>query len=152
MRISTINNTNFNGKFLKTMALDELLASADKNTLGRFNEVLTRAAKINDNEIFIISSRNALERESYGDFVDFHYNLHKYPKNNAFGKQFLDKVSFRVKRDLDFKESVYKKTSEVLEAFLPMLEALYPKNNYPETRRELLENIYSQLERENHLK
>lgn len=147
MQISPINNLNFNARFIKNNALEELVYSADKNTLGRFNEIITRASKVNDKEFFKISSLNEMTHEGKEDFINYHYHLYRFPENNEYAKQMLDRVSFRVKRESDIIETVTQKRAEVLEAFLPMLEVLYPKKDYIETRKELLENIDKLLAR-----
>ena len=42
MQVSSINSTNFNGKFIKTNELKELLTVTDKETLESFNKIISR--------------------------------------------------------------------------------------------------------------
>ena len=45
MQISPINNVNFNGKFLKTPELKELLTVTDKETLTNFNKIIKQKSR-----------------------------------------------------------------------------------------------------------
>ena len=100
MQISPINNLNFNARFIKNNALEELVYSADKNTLGRFNEIITRASKVNDKEFFKISSLNEMTHEGKEDFINYHYHLYRFPENNEYAKQMLDRVVVSCHRHL----------------------------------------------------
>ena len=48
MQITPVNSTNFNGQFKKNIVLQSLLGVSSNSTLGRFNEVLERATKVDD--------------------------------------------------------------------------------------------------------
>ncbi len=128
MKINPINNnqTNFQGRFQKTPALEAILKGADKNSLGRFNEIIQRAAKCDDGYVFSFSVKRAHEIGA-----DPIYNLN-IRRNTEF-------EVWNLTRSL--------KTSSpfALINFIPILEKYYPKT-YNETQEELISNIYKNMD------
>lgn len=125
MKINSINNnqTNFKGNFQKNSALESIIKYADKNSLGKFSDIIKRAAKINDGNLFSFSIYKSLELNSNAT-----YNLHI--KNT--------------KENWNVTKSVRALSCCVLANFIPILEKYYPKT-YNETKEELISEINKNL-------
>ena len=133
MHISPINNnTNFKGGFIKTPALEKALKKADVNSLGRFNDIINRAAMVNDGLQFkIVEQANTYPRKTYSLYkLDRVKNVSSIVRsvttklNNVFGTGVQE--------------------SEILAKFIPALEEYYPKN-YEESKNVLLNKINEEL-------
>ena len=141
MQISPINNANFNGKFKKTPTLENLLAVSDKETLGRFNEVVDRMTKVNDGLIYRIT--HSSEKSPITSTIHVRFSLNKVVTQNNF--DFCERVFSRFINSYDNVCEQYEKCADVLKQFLPILEKEYPKTNFEKSNRELLEEINKKL-------
>ena len=144
MQVSPINNTNINGHFLKTTELEKLLKCSDKNTLYRFNDVLEQASKVNDGKIFKISASVDSRLESWGKKSSFHFHLLSYPEDDEYNTMIEDKKSFEHNHFSDSKV-LWDKYATVLKNFLATLEKIYPKTEFNESYKELIEKINNKL-------
>lgn len=141
MHIVPINNTNFKGQFKNNPALKRLLAVSDKETLGRFNDVLERAARVDDKYLYKIScirTRSVISPTEFLNFVLYREDtLQKFTSSERMVERY---VNF-----YDTPQKKLEKCSGVLKQFLPFLEKEYPKTNYESSSQELLEQINKKL-------
>ena len=144
MQIAPINNTNFNGRFKKTPELEKLLKYADHNSLGRFNEVLGRAEKINDKKIYKITSLSDFEQNSWGKTSVFHFHLLSYPENYELSTAMENMWSFE-HYHWSGKEKLLENFAQVLKSFISTLEKIYPKTDFESSTKELIESINQKL-------
>ena len=144
MKVSSINNTNFNGRFKRTPQLESLLKCSDQNTLFRFNEVLERASKVNDRKVFKITEFSDATYNSWGKFSTYHFHLISHPEDNEHRTIIEDLKSFDYNHNMG-KHVLLEKFSYVLKSFLPTLERIYPMVDYKDSKPELLEKINKQL-------
>ena len=126
MKINPINNNQpqFQGHFQKSPALESIVKYADKNSLGRFNDIVKRAAKCNDGNILSFSIQKSLELNSNAT-----YNLHiKNTRENWIVTKSVSTLSCCA-----------------LARFIPILEKYYPKIYNETTKEELISEIYKKL-------
>ena len=132
MNVSPINNTNFKGHFQRTPALEKILKNADRNSLGRFNDVIQRASKVNDGYLF-----------RFYEFTPYNsnttYNLHRKNTRESWDT-IIKSVSTKINNS--FGNGVNE--AEILEKFLPTLEDIYPKK-YITPKENLIEEITKNL-------
>ena len=141
MQITPVNNTNFNGQFKKNPVLRSLLSVSSKTTLGRFNEVLERAAKVDDGFIYQISCSKIKSPISYTKTFTFLLNK----EDTKYKYETIEKKAERSVNYCDDRTSILERFSGVLSDFLPYLEKEYPKFDFDETHSELIEKINSKL-------
>lgn len=141
MHIAPINNTNFQGRFKKNQVLERLLTVSDKETLGRFNEVLDRAAKVNDSYIYKFSFIKTNNPISYNKLYAFTLNredsLQKFTSTEKIVERYIGYW--------DSESEIRTKCSDVLRQFLPKLEKEYPKTDFQEANSELIQQINNKL-------
>lgn len=142
MHISQISNTNFNGRFIKTPALEQALKQADHNTLERFNGVVERALKASDNTIYKIESFEHTPMRAGVKVYAATYQLTKTDKTSSI-PQFLASQDIKY-YTFDKPEFVQKEESKILKNFVPVLEHLYPAKSGM-TREEILDKITKNL-------
>ena len=115
MQVSQINNTNFQGRFQKTPALERIMKDADRNSLGKFNDVIKRAMDVNDGLLYKIEEfPSNCQRKTYV--------LHKFDTVKD-----ISSIITGVMTKINDSLGAGAKEAEVLEKFLPTLELLYPK-------------------------
>ena len=77
MNVSPISkNLSFQAKFKKTPTLERMLITADKSTLGRFNDVLKNADKVKNDAVYKFSSQ-AFSDEFSPNVTTITFYLHK---------------------------------------------------------------------------
>ena len=148
MKVSQINNINFQGQFKRNADLERLIKCSDHETLNRFNEVLERAKKVDDKKIFKISTFVSTDFSGWGKFSNYHFNLLSHPENNEKHTQVANTKSFNHMHLSDKEKNqilLLEKFSNVLKSFLPTLEKEYPKVYFDKSVEELRENIYNKL-------
>lgn len=145
MKVSAISNTNFSGKFKKTPALDKLMAYSDKYTLERFNDIIDRAAKVNDNIVYNIDEKSFAKRVWLSVETHSIYNLIEKNANSNYSYPIASAEANTVRYDYP---NVYKcnELKSVLSKLLPALEKKYPKE--PEFNKEIIEKIDEKLIKE----
>ena len=141
MHISPINNINFNGQFQKSKVLVDLLTVSDKETLGRFNEVLERAAKVNDRCTYRIAYEEINNPLSYTEILKFFLN--KEDLRNKF--ECCEQIAVRFVDSYVKPQQKLENCSSVLKEFLPKLEKQYPKRDYDEPNSTLIQKIINKL-------
>lgn len=128
MNVSPINNTNFQGRFKKTSALERIMKDADKNSLGKFNDVIKRAIDVNDGLLYKIE-------EFPSDCQRKTYVLRKFDTVKD-----ISSIIIGVMTKINDTVGAGAKSSEILEKFLPTLELLYPKK-YEAPKDDLIAEI-----------
>lgn len=140
MQISPINNnTSFQAKFKKTPTLERMLLTADKSTLGRFNNVLKNANRIKNDAVYKFSEQTFTDNISPNVTTTFY--LHKI----CNGELTLEK--FIISNATSFTETIEEKMdmhSGVLKKFLPFLEQEYP-NEYKDASEKIIKEIEGRL-------
>ena len=127
MQVSPINSTNFQGRFQQTPALEKIIKNADRDSLVKFNKILERAAKVDDNLFFRITETTGLNfRKKYNL-----YELNTSPANSIL-------TSVNIKFNNSFGTGAYE--SEALGKFLPTLEKIYPER-FKTSKEEILAEI-----------
>lgn len=148
MKVSQINNINFQGQFKRNADLERLIKCSDHETLNRFNEVLERAKKVDDKKVFEISTFINTDFSSWGKFSNYHFNLLSHPENDEKRTRIEDIKSFEHMHHSDKHKNqilLVEKFGKVLKSFLPTLEKEYPKVYFDKSVEELRENIYNKL-------
>lgn len=141
MQITPVNNTNFNGQFKKNGVLQSLLRVSNNSTLGRFNEVLNRASKVDDKYIYKINCSKVKSVISHTEVITFILNredtLQKYTSPEKMVERYVNSYETSIEK--------LEKCSGVLKDFLPYLENKYPKTEFKESNSELIEKINDKL-------
>ena len=139
MKVSPINNTSFQAKFKKTNTLERLLLTADKDTLGRFNDVLKNAEKVKDDTIYKFSAQ-AFSDEFSPNVTSTNFYLHKICNGRLTLEKFVPKESL-TPQNIEEKINIY---CGVLKNFLPVLEQEYP-NEYKDSSEKIRKEIEKRL-------
>lgn len=141
MQITPVNNTNFNGKFIKTKELKELLTVTDKETLESFNKIISRMAKVNDGQLYKIVCHKTRNPLSYSEYFRFYMNREDTVNKTISSEHFADAhVS-----TCETPQEQLEKCSDMLKQFLPKLENKYPKSLEEDSKPELIQQILNKL-------
>ena len=138
------NTPVFKGKFKSNPTLEILMGCSEKNVLGRFNDVLERASKVDDKMVYKITKQVKSEHTSKGKVLDCLFFLHKFSEGNEANKILEDAITFNYTMDFG-SENLLKKHAEVLEKFLPKLENLYPKTDFKGSKSDIIFDIKKKL-------
>lgn len=128
MHVSQVNKTNFNGRFQKTPALEQILKHSNTKDLGQFSEIVERARNVNDE--FLYSIQNTINT-NYKSFDLYRRNL----KNNR--TTLLCGITMT-----NFNESL--KLPSALGNFVAYLRDIYPPK-YNNSKEEIIETITKNL-------
>ena len=139
MKVSPISNTNFQAKFKKTNTLERLLLTADKETLGRFNDVLKNAEKVKNDAVYKFSSYTFSDEISPG-ITSTTFYLHKICNGRLTLEKFVPKESL-TPRNIEEKMNI---CSGILKKFLPDLEQEFP-NVYKDSSEKIRKEIEKRL-------
>ena len=141
MQISPINNVNFNGKFLKTPELKELLTVTDKETLTNFNKIINRMAKVDDGQLYKIVRHKTRNPLIYSELFRFYMN-----KEDTLNKSIsCEHIAETHASTCETPQEQLEKCSDILRQFLPKLENKYPKSLDDDSKTELIEQILNKL-------
>lgn len=128
MNVSPINNTNFKGRFQKTPALKKIMKDADRDSLGKFNDIIKKASNVNDGLVFkFIEFPSSCNRKTY--------YLHKTDTFKDVSS-IVTGVAPRIDDAIG--------SGSILDRFLPILEKLYPQK-YMAPKENLIEEITKNL-------
>ena len=139
MKVSPINNNiTFQAKFKKTPTLERMLMTADKDTLGRFNEVLKKAEKVKDSTIYKFSAQTFSDEISSKETTNFY--LYKFCNDKFSLETFISKDSIS-SNTIEEKMHAH---AGILKKFLPILEQAYP-NEYKDSSEKIRKEIEKRL-------
>ena len=128
MNISPINSTNFQGNFQKTATLEKIMNNANRDSLGKFNEIIKRAARVNDGLLFKFEEfPSTCKRKTY--------ILRKLDLIKDFSS-IITGITTKINDTIGNGT----KESEVLEKFIPTLEDFYPKK-YTDSKENIMDEI-----------
>lgn len=137
MYISPINNTNFKGNFQNSQIVKNMLETAPKDSVGRFNEIAQRADSVKDNMIFSIKC--FIER---GNVNRFKFILEKFNKKTP---DLLEICSVQeVWTEAKTIKDALASSSKVANNFIDAFASSYPKT-YNESQDKLLKDAYNRL-------
>jgi hypothetical protein len=139
MKVSPISNAHFQAKFKKTNTLERLLLTADKETLGRFNDVLKNAEKVKNDVVYKFSAQDFSDEFSPGITTTTFY-LHKLCNGRLTLEKFIPKESL-TPQNIEEKMNIY---CGILKKFLPALEQEYP-NEYKDSSEKIRKEIEKRL-------
>ena len=140
MKISPINNnTNFQAKFKKTPTLERMLMTADKSTLGRFNDVLKNADKVKNDAVYKFSSQ-AFSDEFSPNVTTITFYLHKVCNGRLTLENFIP-IEKITPKTFEEKMEIH---AGVLKKFLPLLEQEFP-NEYKDAPEKIRKEIEKRL-------
>ena len=139
MKVSQISSTSFQAKFKKTNTLEGLLLKADKETLGRFNDVLKNAEKVKNDVVYKFSAQAFSDEFSPGITTTTFY-LHKICNGRLSLEKFVPKETL-TPRNMEENMNIY---CGILKKFLPDLEQEYP-NEYKDSSEKIRKEIEKRL-------
>lgn len=142
MQIAPVNNTNFNGRFIKTPALEKIIESADRDVLERFSDIVERAASVQDGAIYKVACYEHTPIQKNYTPYSATYELSKIDKKNNIPK-FIANQDIRY-FSFDKPAFIQKELSKVLKNFVPVLEHIYPKSSTT-PKCEIIEKITKNL-------
>ena len=140
MQVSPINNNSVStkGRFVKNITLDRMIERADVDTLKRFREVIARAKRVDDGNIFKVSSHIFTENNRVlGEQKFCHFYLLKGINGDEFNKSVIDKVSFKTSVNAK-KDEILSKTTGIFKTFIKTLEDMYPQGNETDVKAFLI--------------
>ena len=141
MKISPTNNTSFQAKFKRNYVLDKLILNSDKNTLGRFNDILSKAQNIEDNVVYTFDYDSHLDKKDGKTAVITFYLKKNYENYIPETVHTTTKPYFSdIRKNQVTFANVYKNT---LKDFLPKLEEMFA--NYKEPTEKILSSIAKKL-------
>ena len=140
MKVSPINNnTSFQAKFKKTPTLERMLITADKSTLGRFNDVLKNADKVKNDAVYKFSAQ-AFSDEFSPNVTTMTFYLHKVCNSRLSLEKFIS-IEKITPKTFEEKMEIHAGT---LKKFLPLLEQEFP-NEYKDSSEKIRKEIEKRL-------
>ena len=140
MNVSPISkNLSFQAKFKKTPTLERMLITADKSTLGRFNDVLKNADKVKNDAVYKFSSQ-AFSDEFSPNVTTITFYLHKVCNGRLTLEKFIP-IEKITPKTFEEKMEIY---SGTLKKFIPFLEQEFP-NEYKDSSEKIRKEIEKRL-------
>lgn len=137
MQVLPINCVNFKGNFQNSQIVRNMLETAPKVSLGRFNEVAQRASLVNDNMLYRIKC--FLDR---GQINRFKFILERFNKNN---EELLEICSVQeVWTEAGTVKEALATSSKVIDDFTDAFASNYPKS-YNSSHEKLIKEAYNTL-------